>query len=109
MWDDSYSGSWTDSDYSPSSNMRELKAIRKVIMDQRDQEQTTADLIGQHDSSCKRCKGRGEQQYRIHSAIERTIQADKELGCTIAMRHIPGKNNIFADAASRRNFKDEYD
>ena len=32
----------------------------------------------------------------------------KQLNCSIVMRHIPGKSNIFTDAASRRNFRDEY-
>ena len=36
MWEISCSGSWSDTDYSPSSNMRELKAIHKVMQATRD-------------------------------------------------------------------------
>ena len=84
---DSCSRSWTDSEYSASSNMRELIAIQKVI---------------------QAMKEGGNNNIEYIQQLKDLYWTMKQLNCGIVMRHIPGKNNIFADAASCRNFKDEY-
>lgn len=108
--DTSYSGSWSDSDYSPSSNMRELKAISKVIQATGDCVKNKKILVLSDNITAiaNVVKEGGNNNTDYIRELKDLYWLIKSLNCMIVMRHIPGRNNVFADAASRRIFKDEY-
>ena len=106
----SCSGSWSDTDFSPSSNMRELLAIQKVIEAMKQKVKNKKLLIMSDNTTAiaNVVKEGGNSNTEYIQRLKDLYWLFKSLNCTIVMRYIPGKNNVFADAASRRNFKDEY-
>lgn len=106
----SCSGSWQDTEYSQSSNMRELMAIRKVIeaLQHTARGKRLLILSDNITAVANVVKEGGNRNTEYIHQLKILFQTLKRLDCSIVMRHVPGKSNVFADAASRRVFKDEY-
>lgn len=106
----SYSGSWSNEDYSPSSNMRELRAIQKVIQVMKEDVKDKKLLILSDNITAisNVIKEGGNNNVEYIQQLKDLYWLIKQLNCTVVMRHIPGQKNVFADAASRRSFRDEY-
>ena len=106
----SYSGAWTETDYSSSSNMRELKAIQKVILAMGETVKNRKLLILSDNITAiaNVVKEGGNNNVEYIQQLKELYWTMKQLDCTIIMRYIPGERNVFADVASRRNFRDEY-